>query len=86
MQQCGHVLVANGCIEAERVSEPMRRGHDEARRMDEGIELEQIEPRQVRITEAGRHQRRVEDEQRRIAGGEDRLALADAARVRVTGA
>jgi hypothetical protein len=33
------------------VGEALGRRHDEARRVDEGIELEQVEPRQVGIAQ-----------------------------------
>ena len=61
-------------LQAERAAEPAGGRHREARRMDEGEQLEQVEPGQVGIAEPLPDQRRVEDDVRRFGGARDRLA------------
>ena len=48
--------------------------HGEARRMDEGEQLQQVEPGHIGIAEALADQRRVEDDMRRLGQPGDRLA------------
>ena len=79
MEQRGNARVISRFGEAERVGETFGGRHHEPRGMDEGVKLEQVEPRQVGIAQPVRHQRRVEQQQRGIGGEHDRLALADRA-------
>ena len=74
-----HGVVARGLREAHRVGEALGSRHHEARRMDEREQLEQVEARQVRIAEPRRYQGRVEQQQRGVRRGHDRVALADRA-------
>jgi hypothetical protein len=53
------------------------RRHREARRMDEGEQLEQIEPRQIGIAEPVADQRRVQHDHRRFRRLRDRRPAPD---------
>ena len=76
----GTRIVARRLGQPQRVGQPLGRRHHEPRRVDEGEQFEQVEPRQVGIAQPRRHQRRVEQQQRRIRRRDDRLALGDPAR------
>jgi len=65
--------------QSQRVGEPLGGRHHEPRGMDEGVKLQQVEPRKVGIAQPVRHQRGVEQQKGRIGREHDRLALADGA-------
>jgi hypothetical protein len=44
--------------------------------MNEGVKFQKIQPRQVGIAQPAGHQRRVQDQQRRISRRDNRLTLA----------
>src|SRR5690606_28097950 len=85
LEQRGDRVVAGRLGQAQGVRQTLGSGHDEARGMDEGVELEEVEPRKVRIAEPRRDERCVQDQQRSIRRGHDRFALADRARRAVGG-
>ena len=75
LEHFGHGRVILGRRQAQRLGQPARRRHAEARGVDEGEGLQQIEARQVRVSQPARHQRRVEQQHGRIGGGHDCIAL-----------
>ena len=79
LEQGGDGVVARRLVEPERVGETLGRGHDEPGRVDEGVELQEIEPGKIRIAEPAGDQRGVEQQQRGVGGGHDRVALGDRA-------
>ena len=75
LEQQWHGLVAVHLGQAQCMGEAFRRGHHEARRMDEGEQLQEIEPEQIGIAEAAGYQRRAQHQDRHIGGGADRFAF-----------
>jgi hypothetical protein len=57
----------------ERSCQSARGRHDEARRMDEGEQFEQVHPRQFGIAEAARGDSRIEQQMRRVRRAPDRF-------------
>ena len=80
LQQRRDGIVAGRFGKVQSMGQPLGRRHHEARWMDEGIEFQQIQPRQVWIAQSAGHQRRVEQDQRRVSRRHDRVALGQAAR------
>ncbi len=78
LQEARHIVIARRFGQGEGMGEASRRGHAEPRRMDEGEQFQQIQPGQVGIAEPRCHQRRVEQQQRRIGRSHHRLSLAHA--------
>ena len=72
-----------GGSKPERAAQARRGRHREPRRMDEGEQLEQVEPAQLGIAEPLPDQRRVEDDVRRLGGPRDRFAPARLAHLAV---
>ena len=81
-EELGNVLVHKFLPAPERnypqsPGQPLGRRHNKPSRMDKGKQLQQIQPRQFRIAEPLRHQRRVEHDKRRLRCPPHSLALAD---------
>ena len=76
-QEVSRLVVALRLGEAEGVGDAPGRRNREARRVDEGVELEQVEARQIGIAEPAADERRVEHDHRRFRRAGDRLAAAD---------
>ena len=86
LQQSGDGIVAGRFVQTERVRQTFRRGHDEARRMNEREQLEQVEPGEIGVAQPAGDQRRVEQQQRSVRGGHDRIALGNGSRAAVAAA
>ncbi len=71
------LAVALGRIETERMRQAFGRRHREASRVDEGEQLEQIEPRKLRVAEPLPDERSVQHDQRVLGRQCDRLAPAE---------
>ena len=80
-QEARHLLVALGRRQIDRAGEAARRRHREARGMEKGKQLEQVEPRQLGIAQPLAHQRRIEQDDRRLRRDPDRLGPPDLARL-----
>src|SRR5579859_611330 len=74
----GHIVGRR--IDSQRAGEPGRCRHCETRGMDEGKQLQQIEPGNLGIAQPLPDQRRVEQHQRPLGGERDRLAALQCAR------
>ena len=70
-------------LQPQRPAQPRRGRHREPRRMNEGEQLEQVEPAELGIAEPLPDQRRVEDDVRSLGRARDRLAAARLAHLSV---
>jgi len=80
LKQSEDTVVPLGFRQVQCMGQPLGRGHHEPRGVDEGVEFQQVQPRQVGITQARSDQRSVEQQQRRIGSGDNRLTLCHGAR------
>ena len=85
LEQGGDRVVAGRFLQAENVGKPLGRRHNEACRVNESEQLEQVEPRQVRITQPAGDERSVEQQQRSVRRSHHRIALRGGARASLTG-
>jgi hypothetical protein len=76
-QESGGRIVARRRFEPERVGEALGGRHREARRMDEGEQLQEVEPAEVRIAEPAADERRVQHDHRRLGRPRDRRPAPD---------
>ena len=76
LQRRRRIGFARRRLEPKRAAQSRRGRHREARRMNEGEQLEQVEPAKLGIAEPLPDQRRVEDDVRSFRRASDRFAAA----------